>query len=256
MSNEMDAPIILSEVRSGAGIITLNRPEKRNAFSPEMVRELRRTLHQFDEDEEVKVIILTGAGSAFCAGADLQYLHELTQFNVTENLADSEQIASLFLDVYNLDKPVLAAVNGPAIAGGCGLATAADWIIAHPEAKFGYTEVKLGFVPAIVSFLLLARLPLAKSRQLLLSGDIINAESALGIQLIDCISDQPLETSLAMAEKLMKNSPEGMKFVKQLLRRFDSPSAESAFSSAAAINALSRTGADFKAGLQKFLDKQ
>jgi len=152
MSNENDAPFVLTENRAGAGIITLNRPEKRNALSPGMVKELKSALTRYGQDDGVKIIVLTGAGTAFCAGADLKYLHQLSQNSVIENMADSEQIASLFLEIYNLDKPVIAAVNGPAIAGGCGLATAADWIIAHPDSKFGYTEVKLGFVPAIVSF--------------------------------------------------------------------------------------------------------
>lgn len=256
MSVENDVPIVLTEIRSGAGVIILNRPDKRNALSPEMVKELNSALIRFDQNDQVKVIIVTGAGKAFCAGADLKYLQQLSQYSIAENLTDSEHIASLFLAMYNLNKPVIAAVNGPAIAGGCGLATAADWIIAHPEAKFGYTEVKLGFVPAIVSYLLLTRMPVAKARQLLLSGDIIDATTALHSQLIDGISGDPLTMAFEMAEKLMKNSSEGMGFVKQLLRRFVSPSADSAFQSAAVVNALSRTGTDFKAGLKKFLDKQ
>src|SRR3970040_554412 len=125
------------------GIITLNRPEKRNALHPGLIKQLKEKLKEIKNDEEVKVLILTGEGSSFCAGADLEYLNQLREFNSIENEKDSEFLAELFLEIYSFPLPSIAAVNGPAIAGGCGLASVCDFIIADKNnAKFGYTEVK------------------------------------------------------------------------------------------------------------------
>ncbi|MEJ2617688.1 MAG: enoyl-CoA hydratase/isomerase family protein, partial [Ignavibacteriaceae bacterium] len=135
--------------KNNVGLIMLNRPEKRNALHPEMVEEIKDKLGSIKNDNKIKVLILSGEGSSFCAGADLAYLNELKDFSVTENERDSEELAQLFSDIYYFPKPVIAAVNGPAIAGGCGLASVCDFIVADSEkAKFGYSEAKIGFVPA------------------------------------------------------------------------------------------------------------
>src|SRR5262249_42264171 len=142
--------LVLYEVNDRIGFITLNRPEKRNALSFELVSALKEVFSKAEEDPAVKVVVLRANGEAFCAGGDLAYLQQLQKFSFEENLADSNHLKTLFLKIYQLKKIVIAQVQGHALAGGCGLATVCDFVIAVPEARFGYTEVKIGFVPALV----------------------------------------------------------------------------------------------------------
>ena len=150
---------ILQEKKGRIGIIIINRPDKRNALNSTVISELNEAFTSFEADNDVKVIILRARGSVFSAGADLQYLQELQTNSFDENLADSNNIKELFLKIYNLKKVVIAEVQGHAIAGGCGLMTVCDYAFTVPEAKFGYTEVKIGFIPAIVLVLCLERYP-------------------------------------------------------------------------------------------------
>ena len=146
-------------VQNHTGILYLNRPEKRNSLHPEMVKQIKFKLKEIEKDDDVKVLIITGEGSAFCAGADLEYLNELRDYSSLENEKDSGELAEMFLMIYNFSKPVIAAVQGAAIAGGCGLSSVCDFIVAHPEdSKFGYSEVKIGFIPAIVSIFLIKKI--------------------------------------------------------------------------------------------------
>src|SRR5689334_9069020 len=167
----------------GIGTITLSRPEKRNALSFELVSELKAAFTALEMDATVKIIILKAQGEAFCAGADLGYLQQLQHFSFEENLADSNHLKELFLQIYTLKKVVIAQVQGHALAGGCGLATVCDFSFTVPEAKFGYTEVKIGFIPAIVMIFLLRKIGEARSKQLLLSGELITADDAMRLSL-------------------------------------------------------------------------
>jgi methylglutaconyl-CoA hydratase len=161
--------MITKEIINNSLLITLNRPDKRNSLHPEMIAELKSAFAESADNDEIKSIILTGAGDAFCAGADLDYLNQLSNNTVIENEKDSESLAELFFQIYNFNKPTIAAVNGAAIAGGCGLASVCDFIVAHPEdSKFGYSEVKIGFIPAIVSVFLLRRISISHAKQMLL----------------------------------------------------------------------------------------
>ncbi|MEK9135680.1 MAG: enoyl-CoA hydratase-related protein, partial [Bacteroidota bacterium] len=145
----------------------MNRPEKRNALDDMLVKELTSAFVAAGKDQSVKVVILAGAGPAFCAGADLDYLNKVAQFDLEENRADSQQLANLFRVIHELRKPVIAIVNGPALAGGCGLASVCDFVIASEEnAKFGYTEVRIGFIPAVVMIFLIKRVGEGKAREL------------------------------------------------------------------------------------------
>lgn len=153
----MTSPLVLYSVSNRIATISLNRPDKRNAFNPELVTALTEALLNASDDESVKVIILKAEGTTFSAGADLAYLQQLQNNTHEENVADSENLKNLFTTIYYLPKVVIAQVEGHAIAGGCGLATVCDITFAVPEANFGYTEVKLGFVPAIVSCFLLRK---------------------------------------------------------------------------------------------------
>src|SRR5271163_106835 len=171
-------------IDSGVATITLNRPEKRNAISYELIEDLLAALDEVASSPAL-VLILTGAGKAFCSGMDLDNLKELTRRSPEQNLKDSETMVSLFRSLYDFSKPTIAAVNGAAIAGGCGLATLCDFTLAVPEAKFGYTEVRIGFVPAIVSTFLLRQVGEKQARDLLLTGRIIGAEEAARMGLIN-----------------------------------------------------------------------
>ena len=174
--------MIKYEIKNDIGILTLNRPEKRNALHPELVKQMKSKLKEVEKDESVKILIITGEGKAFCAGADLEYLNQLRTFSSLENEKDSRELAELFLMIYNFSKIVIAAVNGAAIAGGCGLASVCDIIVAdEANAKFGYSEVKIGFIPALVSSFLIRKVGEGMAKQLLLSGEIIEAKRAYEI---------------------------------------------------------------------------
>src|SRR5687768_308895 len=192
------------KVQDRIGVITLNRPEKRNALSHELVADIKEALDHAEKDDHVKVIILKANGEAFCAGADLTYLQQLQKFTYEENLHDSNHLKDLFLKIHTHPKIVIAQVQGHALAGGCGLATVCDFSYVVPEAKFGYTEVKIGFIPALVAVFLLRKIGEAKSKELLLGGELISAEQALQIGLINkIVPAEKLEAEvLVLAKKL------------------------------------------------------
>ena len=244
------------EVNNEVAIITLNRPEKRNALNPELVNLLKDVLAKAESDKQVKSIIITGEGSSFCAGADLEYMNKIKDFSPLENEKDSKNLAELFKSIYFCSKPTLAAVNGPAIAGGCGLATVCDYVFADKEkAKFGYSEVKIGFVPAIVSVFLLKRTSSSKAFQLLLSGEIIDSYSAKEIGIADFLSDNPIEEARIYAEKLNSNSQESIKLIKSMKKFFEFTSVNNSIDYLYQLNTISRSTDDFKNGLLKFLSK-
>src|ERR1700726_510703 len=168
----------------GVATITLNRPEKRNAISFELIDDLLRALDEVAKSSAL-ALILTGAGKAFCSGMDLENLKSLIGRSAEQNLKDSETMVQLFRSLYEFPKVTIAAVNGAAIAGGTGLALLCDFTLAVPDAKFGYTEVRIGFVPAIVSTFLLRQVGEKQARDLLLTGRLIGAEEAAGIGLIN-----------------------------------------------------------------------
>ncbi|MDP3682770.1 MAG: enoyl-CoA hydratase/isomerase family protein, partial [Ignavibacteria bacterium] len=234
--------MILTETKGGIGIIKLNNPIKRNALSPELMKTFISSLSNLENDETVSGIIITGEGKAFCAGADLTYLKSLQSNSLSENEKDSSLIAELFLTLYECNKPTIAAVNGPAIAGGCGLAIACDYVIAKKDfATFGFTETKIGFVPAIISFLLLKRLSEVKARQLLISGSILSAEEALNIGLIDFIEEDVLDFSFNLINDLSSNSSSSISETKKLIRIISGMHFSNAVEYAKTINSLSRT---------------
>lgn len=239
--------------------ITLNRPEKSNALRYELVAELRVAFRKAEEDDRVKIIILKANGDAFCAGADLNYLQELQTNSFEQNLADSDHLKELFLQIYQLKKVVISQVHGHALAGGCGLATVCDFIFAAPEASFGYTEVRIGFVPAIVMVFLLRRIGESKAKQLLLGGSMITAEEALAIGLIHFISEKgKLENDVReFATQLIEsNSAFAMGVTKQLIAKVQSLPIEEALTFASEMNAKARGSEDCKRGIMAFLRKE
>lgn len=248
--------MIKYEVKNCTAIITLNRPEKRNALNSELVNALKDKIVAAESDESVKSIIITGEGKSFCAGADLEYLNTIKDYSAIENEKDSESLAEMFLKIYNCSKPTIAAVNGAAIAGGCGLASVCDFIIAHPEeSKFGYSEVKIGFIPAIVSVFLIKKIGEGRAKQFLLSGEIINGKLAYEIGLVNYLSENVFESALELAEKLNANSPESMKMTKKMVHTISTMNVESAVNYCLRMNVLSRSTKDFEEGIKKFLNK-
>jgi len=238
------------------GILTLNRPEKRNALNPELVESIKEKLDEIEKDHDVKVIIITGEGKAFCAGADLEYLHKLQDYSTTENERDSEELADLFLKIYNFPKPTIAAVNGAAIAGGCGLASVCDFIVANEEyAKFGYSEVKIGFIPAIVAIFLIRRIGEGRAKQLLLTGEIINAKTAFELGFVNYLYNNVLDGSLEVASNIAQNSVLSLKETKSMIHLISRLSVEEAVNYCVRLNAISRSTEDFKEGLNKFFNK-
>jgi methylglutaconyl-CoA hydratase len=217
---------ILYSVIDRIGTITLNRPEKRNALSYEVVAELKEAFTKAEDDEQVKVIVLKANGEAFCSGADLEYLQQLQKFSYEENLNDSNHLKELFLKIYTHSKVVIAQVQGHALAGGCGLATVCDFVFAVPDSKFGYTEVKIGFIPAIVMVFLLRKIGEGKAKELLLSGELFSAENVKQLGLINqVVAPEKLEIEVgAFAKKLVEsNSTQSMKLTKQMISKVQSP---------------------------------
>ena len=246
------------EVRDRIGYISLDRPEKRNALNYETVSELKQTFEQAAQKEDVKVIVLTGEGKAFCAGADLAYIQQLQNNTYEENLEDSRHLKELFYQIYTHPKVVIAQVNGHALAGGCGLACVCDFSFSIPEAKFGYTEVKIGFIPAIVKVFLLRKIGEGRAKELLLSGRIINAQEAKSYGLINEIveADKLEQHVYDFARELCKNnSGQSMTYTKQMIAAVQEMSLEEGLEYAASQNASARGSEDCKKGIAAFLSK-
>jgi len=241
------------------GFITLNRPEKRNALSYELIGELKEAFARAEADERVKVIVLKAYGEAFCAGADLAYLQKLQGFSYEENISDSNHLRELFQQIYTLKKVVIAQVQGHALAGGCGLATICDFSFAVPEAKFGYTEVKIGFIPAIVMVFLLRKIGEANARHLLLSGDLISADDARQLGVINkVVRAEKLEAEvLSFAHRLItNNSTHAMMLTKQMIAEVQAKETNEALTFASQMNAKARASADCIRGVSAFLNKE
>lgn len=241
------------------GFITVNRPDKRNALNFEVVKELKEAFTKASQDESVKVIVLRANGDAFCAGADLAYLQKLQQYSHEQNLDDSRHLKELFYQIYTLNKIVIAQVQGAALAGGCGLATVCDFTFASPEAKFGYTEVKIGFIPAIVMAFLIRRIGEAKSKLLLLTGNIIDAKEALDMGLIHFLVNKNSldEEVVAFATKLIQsNSAQAMSTTKEMIAKMQSLTLDESLTFAIEMNAIARQTNDCKKGIDFFLRKE
>ena len=239
--------------------ITMNRPDKRNALNPELVAALRDAFTRAESDTHVKVIVLAAEGDVFCAGADLAYLQRMQSFSYEENLNDSTQLRNLFWQIYSHPKVVIARVQGPALAGGCGLVTVCDFSFATANARFGYTEVKIGFVPAIVMSFLVRKIGEGRARQLLLAGTVIDAKEAYRMGLINCVSEKNMlspDVESFAASLIQANSFEAMKTTKQLLAQMQSLSLEAALDLAAAANARARETDDCRRGIAAFLNKE
>jgi methylglutaconyl-CoA hydratase len=238
--------------------ITLNRPEKRNALSPELIAEIRHAFDTLRSDNTTNVVVLAANGKVFCAGMDLAYLQRIAENSVMENKADSRMFHEMLYTIHTFPKPVIARVQGAAIAGGCGIASVCDVVIAAQEqALFGYSEVKIGFIPAIVSVYLVQKIGGAHARRLLLTAENIRAEEAFRLGLAThVVPEQELDATVHnVASMLAANSSTAMALTKELLAHIDNMSLESALQYACSLNAIARTTDDFKRGVAGFLAK-
>ncbi|MFT4111231.1 enoyl-CoA hydratase/isomerase family protein [Silvibacterium sp.] len=238
--------------------LKLNRPDRRNALNPVMVQELTTALETAAVDDSCGVVVLTGEGQSFCAGLDLDHLATMEQRTAEEHRQESESIARLLRVLHDLPRPTIAAVNGSAIAGGMGLATVCDMTLAVPEARFGYSEVKIGFVPAVVSAFLRMQIGDKRARDLLLSGRQMRAVEALDLGLVTRIvpESELMEEARRLAVCLLRNSPAAMQATKRLMNEYGRAELDAGLALAVTANAEARSTADFREGVRSFLEKR
>jgi methylglutaconyl-CoA hydratase len=247
---------LLLRRREGAVLhLTLNRPEKRNALDGALVAALREALAAADEEEGVRVVALSGSGSDFCSGADLSALRVVSEGSTMDNLRDSDALGDLFLLPRRMRRPVVALVRGRALAGGCGLATACDLVLAEEGARFGYPEVKIGFVAAMVMAILRRNVSEKRAFALLVEGEEIDAAEAERIGLVNRVwpADRFEDESTAFLERLAGRSASAVELSKRLLYRMDGMTFESALRAGADLNVVARTTDDVRAGVDRFL---
>jgi methylglutaconyl-CoA hydratase len=249
---------LLVSREASLAVLTLNRPDRRNALSPTLIAELLDALGRLEADATVRAVVITGAGRAFCAGMDLDALQQIATHTLEENLEDSRRMATLFRRLYTFPRPLIAAVNGPAIAGGCGVATLCDFTLAVPEARFGYTEARIGFIPALVSVFLRRMVGEKHTRELLLSARLLDAEEAFRLGLVTEVV--PAEALLSRARELAvilaANSPTSLLRTKALLNDCTLPELDRELALAVEANAAIRLTDDFREGLAAFLEKR
>ena len=239
--------------------ITISRQEKRNALNRDVVLELQQTIERAEEDNSVRVIVLTGSGAVFSAGADLQALQHLRVATPMENLTDSQDLATLFESIYRCPKPIIAKVNGHAIAGGCGLASICDFSIASETAKLGFTEVRIGFVPAIVMVFIIRKIGEVAARNLFLRGHLITAEEAYSIGLIsNVVPAEELDSAVKdlVEELATQTSASAVALTKKLMADLHGIGLTESLGIAVNMNAFARGTADCQAGIDAFLSKK
>lgn len=249
---------ILTSRENSILTITLNRPEKRNALNDALIDALKDALRKADKDAELRAILIEGAGKDFCSGADLSALQKISESDVMENLADAENMLELFALIRKIKFPVIAAVKGRALAGGCGLATACDLVLAAKSARFGYPEVKIGFVPAMVMAILRRNLSEKRSFELITQGFEFSAEEAEKINLINRVFedesfDKDVKTYVSAYEKASRSA---VILSKKLLYQMDGMKFETALETGAEVNTIARLTKDCQRGIAKFLEKK
>jgi methylglutaconyl-CoA hydratase len=253
----MESPLLITQYES-IRTLTLNRLTRRNALNPALQQALIEALDAAAEDPTCRVLLLKGAGDAFCAGLDLAVLQTMNDRSESDNAEDAARISRMFRALYDFPKPTIAAVQGPALAGGAGLATLCDFTLAAPIAKFGYTEARIGFVPALVSAYLVLQIGEKRARDLLLTARLFSAEEAHRLGLVtEIVPPESLaERTLALAQTLVANSPESMRATKALLAAQFKPWLDAALEASLRANAEARQTHDFREGIAAFLEKR
>jgi methylglutaconyl-CoA hydratase len=248
---------ILYKEQNGIAGVTLNRPEKMNSLDETLISELTQLFKDISTNDNIRVVVLTGAGENFCSGLYLDYLQKISEFDLEQNREDSHKFKNMLLAVQNCSKPVIAKVSGYALAGGCGLASACDIIIADDTAKFGYTEVKIGFIPAIVMMFLLKKVSETHAKDLLLTARFIGSDEAYRIGLINyTVKKSELDGKVKeVCDSLMKNSASSIALTKEMFGNVSNMSFKEALDYACEMNAKTRMTEDCKKGISKFLER-
>jgi methylglutaconyl-CoA hydratase len=243
---------IVYGVERGIARIMLNRPERRNALHQELLTELRDALRVSAADENVRVVLLTGAGKDFCSGMDLRTFAEDASGDFAQFQAEARNMAGLLLDMRRHPRPIVAAVQGRALGGGCGIATAADLVLATDSAQFGYPEINLGFVPAIVMAVLRRLVSEKRAFELIATGEMISAQTALNYGMINrIVGPETFEHEVEeFAHGIASKSTTALTLAKELFYRTDVMQFETAIEAGAEVNALARTTDDFKRALE------
>ncbi len=257
MTSEQPPPVLFA-VADGIARITLNRPEKRNALSDAMIAALKNALRLADQDESVRAVIVAGAGADFCSGADLEALLKISKASVANNLEDARSLMELFMLIRLVRIPVIAAVKGRALAGGCGLATACDIILAQRSARFGYPEVRLGFVPAMVMAMLRRSVSEKRAFELVTLGADFSSDEAAGLGLVNHVfEDTVFEAEVErFAGQFARVSRSAVSLTKRLLYQIDGMSFQNALDSGTDMNVIARMTADCRKGVAAFLKKR
>lgn len=254
----MSESLVLRHDHSHVRLLVLNDPDRRNPLSDALAEALMDALAEAERAPEVHALVLTGAGKAFSAGADLDFLKRVRDEPAEANLAHSRRLADLFLRVYTFPKPIVAAVNGPAVAGGAGLAVACDLVVMDEAARIGYTEVRIGFVAALVGVLLVRSVGEKHARELLLTGDLIDAATAYRMGLVNRIAaaGESVDEALAWAGRLAENAPSSLALTKELIASYHGMGLEDALRYAVAAGAWIRQSADLEEGINAFFEKR
>ena len=249
-------PVIYS-VEGVVALITLNRPEKRNALNDALIGALKDCLREADGETDVRVVVITGAGADFCSGADLAALQKISESSVAENLEDAQSLMELFTLIRSVRVPVVAAVRGRALAGGCGLATACDLVIAARSARFGYPEVKIGFVPAMVMAILRRNVSEKRAFELITRGDEIDASQAKEMGLVNQVFSEAAFAGEVerYIQRYMKTSKTAVSLTKKLLYQIDSLGFAESLETGVDVNVIARMTEDCQQGIAKFLKK-
>ena len=252
-----DNSVVLYSVDNAVARITLNRPDKRNALNDELITSVKSALVEANHDEKVRAIMLTGAGKDFCSGADLSALQKIAGASVADNLEDARSLMELFLLIRNVQVPVVAAVTGRALAGGCGLATACDLVLASESARFGYPEVKIGFVPAMVLAILRRNISEKRAFELITRGDEISAAEAHQLGVVNQVySEETFEQQVNdYVQRFTTVSKSAVTLTKKLLYQVDSLSFVEALETGVDVNVIARMTEDCQKGIAKFLKK-
>ena len=253
-----EASTVSREVRGKVAVLTLARPERRNALSRALRADLAAALAWAEGEDTVRAVVLTGAGKAFCAGLDLAELESTLAYDEAEHRRDSEALAELYLRLLTLSKPVVAAVNGPAVAGGAGLVTACDLAVMGSSATLGYTEARIGFVAALVGVLLVRQVGEKHARDLLLSARLVGAEEAERLGIVNSVvaDGDVLEAACVKAAELARNAPGSLALTKRLLLEAPGRPLEEGLRLAVANNVAARTGAELAEGVRAFLERR
>lgn len=248
---------ILYSVEQAVARITLNRPDKRNALDDEIVSEFKAALDAAGRDESVRLVLVSGAGKDFCSGADLASLQRISEAGVEESMASARVMGQLFIEMRRHPRPIIAAVRGRALAGGCGLATACDIILAAESAQFGYPEVNIGFIPAMVMAILRRSISEKRAFELITRGEIISARAAYDIGMINRVfADEQFEAEVEnYAAQLAAKSASAVTLAKNLLYHMDGMTFETAIEAGVQLNAITRMTEDCKRGVERFLKK-